>query len=342
MKYLLLLVALLISGCVKHLEVRDEYKGQDAGRIVIGIGAAADTNYHVYTFLFRRIGTNNQGRVVYLQNNMFAPHERDYDTKEENGVVWSFNMQPGNYEIYNFSIHLNGGNTQTDFYSRRNFSIPFTIRPNETTYVGNYQANMVSMKGPFGVAVPNGAIFVVTDRERRDLELVRKRIPDVVFGPVSNSTPTPETIGNPLFVGPKEKPVQNTVQTAEISKGEVAVAIRAFEEVCLKTAPSFSGAAQVAANFGIVDLTDAGFMKMGFNKDQSLGVQIKSNNECVITTPSQRDNTLTRQLLQVVSQHAAAPPSNRVPTKVIVKGVPFIFQHDRDGGEAFVMLKAND
>lgn len=342
MKYLILFVALLLSGCVKHLEVKDEYKGQDAGRFVIGIGATADTNYDMYTFLFRKVGTNGQGKVIYLQNNLFAPHKRDYDTVEENGVVWSFNMQPGHYEIYNFSIHHNGGNVQTDFYSRRNFSIPFTIRPNETTYAGNYQANMVTTKGTFGVAVPNGATFVVTDREKRDLELVRNRIPDVVFGPVSNSTPKPEEIRNPLFVGPKEKPVQNAVPTAEISRSEVAMAIRAFEDVCLKTAPSFSGAAQAAATFGIVDLTDAGFMKTGFNKDQSLGVQIKANNECAVTTPSQRDNTLTRQLLQVVSQHAAAPQSNQVPTKVIIKGIPFIFQHDRDGGEAFVMLKAND
>lgn len=81
---------------------------------------------------------------------------------------------------------------------------------------------------------------------------------------------------------------------------------------------------------------------MGFNQDKSLGIQIKDNNECAITTPEQADSTLTKQFLQVVGQHASAPPSNRVPAKASINRVPFIFQHDRNGGEAFVMLKAND
>lgn len=132
-----------------------------------------------------------------------------------------------------------------------------------------------------------------------------------------------------------------SVPTAAITNGEVAEAIRAFEEVCLKTAPSFSGASQAAANFGIIEITDVGFSKMGFNKDQSLGVQIKANNECVITTPSQRDTTLTTQFLQTVGRHSSTTPGNRVPAEGNVKGVTFIFQHDRRGGEAYVMLKAN-
>lgn len=125
------------------------------------------------------------------------------------------------------------------------------------------------------------------------------------------------------------------------TKAEIAEAIRAFEDVCLKTAPTFSKAAAAAAGFGIGDITDVGFMKMGFNKDQSLGVQIKDNKECVITTPSQSNATLTRQFLQAVGRSSGTTPSNRVPVKATVGGESFIFQHDRKGGEAFVMLKLN-
>lgn len=128
---------------------------------------------------------------------------------------------------------------------------------------------------------------------------------------------------------------------SETPNMETSAAIKAFEDVCLKTAPSFSGAAQAAGNFGITEITDAGFMKMGFNKDQSLGVQIKANKECVITTPPQRNNALTSQFLQLIGRYSTEHPSNRVPTKASIKGVPFIFQHDREGGEAFVMLRAN-
>ncbi|OYU10398.1 MAG: hypothetical protein CFE38_17910 [Comamonadaceae bacterium PBBC1] len=128
------------------------------------------------------------------------------------------------------------------------------------------------------------------------------------------------------------------VQTQSIEPLE---AIKAFEAICLKTAPSFSGAAQVATAFGITAITNLGFMKMGFNKDQSMGIQIKSDKECVITTPSQRINGLTTQFLGAVSRYANAPSLDKVPSKVNINGVPFIFHHDRKGGEAYVMLKAN-
>ncbi|MFN4237512.1 MAG: hypothetical protein ACK4FZ_09805 [Vogesella sp.] len=131
------------------------------------------------------------------------------------------------------------------------------------------------------------------------------------------------------------------VSTAQTESIEPVEAIKAFEAICLKTAPSFSGAAQAAMAFGITEITDVVFMKMGFNKYQSMGVQIKSDKECVITTPSQRSNGLTTQFLGAVSRYTNVPSLNRVPSKVNINGVPFIFQHDRKSGETFVMLKAN-
>lgn len=131
------------------------------------------------------------------------------------------------------------------------------------------------------------------------------------------------------------------VTTAQTQSVQPVEAIKAFEAICLKTALSFSGAVQVATAFGITEITDIGFMKMGFNKDQSTGIQINSDKECVITTPSQRINELTTQFLGVVSRYANASSLNRVPSKVNINGVPFIFQHDRKGGEAYIMLKAN-
>lgn len=342
MRFLIPLVALLLTGCVKQLEVRDEYKGEDAGRVAIGIGATTKTNYDWYIIHFRNLETKAKGRFVYHQNNLFRAHKRDYETQDENGVVWYFNLRPGRYEIFNYTIYLHAGTSEINWYSRKDFSIPFTIRPNETTYLGNYQANLMTEKGAFGVAMPNGAKFVVTDREKRDLELVRNRIPNVAFGSVNNATPKPEAIGTPLFVGQNAMIAQSPVPVSEVGRNELANAIKAFEEVCLRTAPSFLGAVKAAGAFGVSELSDEGYMKMGFNKDKSLGVQVKENNECVITTPEQASSTLTRQFLQVVSQHASEPPSDRVPAKASINGVRFIFQHDREGGEAFVMLKAND
>lgn len=118
------------------------------------------------------------------------------------------------------------------------------------------------------------------------------------------------------------------------------LSLSAFEEICLGTAPSFAGAKEASAKYGITDIQDMGFSSMGMTKDQSMGVQIKPNNECVITTAEQKNSRLTREFAQLIGRYSKAAAPKRVPAKATVNGAEFIFQHDRQGGEAFVMLKA--
>ena len=116
--------------------------------------------------------------------------------------------------------------------------------------------------------------------------------------------------------------------------------ILAFRDICLKSAPSFAGAESAARAHGIVELTDAGFAKMGMNQDQTLGVQVQINKECAITTPSQNDSSLTLQFLSSVGKFSSTPVAQNVPARITLDGQSFILMHDRRGGEAYVMLKA--
>lgn len=115
-------------------------------------------------------------------------------------------------------------------------------------------------------------------------------------------------------------------------------AIEAFTDICLKTAPSFAGSAEAAKRYGIDDPQDMGFTRIGFTADKNLAVQL-STKECVVTTPSQPDTTLTRQLLSAVQPYSQSAVADRVPSKVSVQGTSFIIQHDRQGGEAYVLLR---
>jgi hypothetical protein len=121
--------------------------------------------------------------------------------------------------------------------------------------------------------------------------------------------------------------------------GAVFLGIRAFEAVCLKTAPSFAGAADAAKSFGIARVDDAGIGGMGMTTENSLGVQIKPGVECAITTPSQADRTLSSQFGAAIAQASGGRAPARFPVAIVVSAQPFIFHHDRQGGEAFVMLK---
>lgn len=115
--------------------------------------------------------------------------------------------------------------------------------------------------------------------------------------------------------------------------------VQAFRDICLHTAPSFAEAHSVALGHGITDVTDMGFATVGFNADKSLGIQVKTGYECVVTTPSQQDDGLTRQFLSAGAESAGTTVPRSVPVKLMIAGQVFILMHDRQGGEAFVMLK---
>lgn len=123
------------------------------------------------------------------------------------------------------------------------------------------------------------------------------------------------------------------------SSSNPPVAVRAFRDICLKTAPSFSQAEQEAKAYGVGELSDAGFMKLGFNRDQSLSVQVSADKECTVTTPGKHDSNLTAHFLATISQHLGTRLPQSVPVKARIGDDIFIFHHDREGGEAFVMMK---
>lgn len=117
-------------------------------------------------------------------------------------------------------------------------------------------------------------------------------------------------------------------------------ALRAFENLCLKTAPSFAGAEAAASGFGITPFIDVGGLKMGMGQGGELSVQITPGQECAVTIPGQRSAGLTRQFLQSVGRYTDGKAIDRVPARISLGGTAFIAQHDRKGGEAFVLLKA--
>ncbi len=117
-------------------------------------------------------------------------------------------------------------------------------------------------------------------------------------------------------------------------------ALLVFENVCINTAPTFADAPAQASEHGIVKFEDFGFAQIGMRGDRSLSVQVQPGSECAVTTPSKSNNGLTDAFLQLVSRHVGSSVGTRVPATAQIRGTAFIFQHDRRGGEAYVMLKA--
>lgn len=116
------------------------------------------------------------------------------------------------------------------------------------------------------------------------------------------------------------------------------IAVAAFKDVCLASAPTFATAAAKAKRYGVKD-ADQQFG--GMTDDHSMSVQIKPKKECAVTSENRSDRTLHAQFLRVIAASGAEVPKDAKagqPFVATIKGKRFIFQHDRRGGEAYVML----
>ncbi len=131
---------------------------------------------------------------------------------------------------------------------------------------------------------------------------------------------------------------QTTPPTAIVDAGEADVGIRAFTDVCLKTAPSFAKGAEQASKYGVALTMDLGTGKTGMSKDGSLSVQIKPNAECAVTTENRPGSKVRDQFLDAVAAATGEAKSVTAPFTRVVKGRTFVFVHDRKGGEAYVMI----
>src|SRR6266704_2464362 len=130
-RVLLLLISALLTACASVQRVPTDYSGADAGKVVLGIGAAAGTSYSSYSLLFRptdRTALSNDqreiGRFVFFQTNMLYAQKPDYSSEVERGVVLVNSLPPGKYEVFNFNIFFNSGTVQNNYSSRDPFSMP--------------------------------------------------------------------------------------------------------------------------------------------------------------------------------------------------------------------------
>lgn len=198
------IIAMALNACTATIPTN--YAGPDAGRVVLGFGAANDTTYSTYTLLFRNVrssaesvGAAAKGYFVFCQTNVFCGGKFDYEKPNEVGVVLIASLPAGSYEIYNFDVFYNAGTVQKNFSSKRPFSIPFEVKPGTTAYLGNYQANGISGKNVFGMAVPAGAIFIVEDRTAVDVGIASKK-DGSLFRRVESYVPDVRTLASPFFV----------------------------------------------------------------------------------------------------------------------------------------------
>jgi len=199
MRRLLAILSLLaIAACTTGLHVSN-YAGPDAGYLVSSLGAQPGTVYNGYTLFYRRKDRSPEGngKIWWGQANILEGRQLDFEDGTGTGIVDVRRMPPGDYEIFNFQIFYNAGNVQKFFSSKQEFSIPFSVRPGSTTYIGEYLVAGVFGRNFFGMSLPGGGYFIISNKGDRDMAIAKRKEP--ALGPVQTAVVDPRLVGNPLI-----------------------------------------------------------------------------------------------------------------------------------------------
>ncbi|MBL8325591.1 MAG: hypothetical protein JNJ89_11605 [Rubrivivax sp.] len=194
--------AVLLAGCAA--QIRGDHSGADAGRVVIGLGVAEDSNFHAVRMYYRRVdpsaapgerrpeGTFTSYHGLTL---MRATQARDYSNDKDSGVVLVQAIPAGDYEMHRFRLDVAGGN----YTPTTTFSVRFTVRPGEAVYLGNYQVHTAKVTDIHGRATALGPRFAVANRFDSDLALARAKDTSLP-AKATNGTPDLRLVRSPLFV----------------------------------------------------------------------------------------------------------------------------------------------
>lgn len=176
----------------------EDYSGDDAGYLIYSAGSIAMPL--AFQFPYKRVAgpsgepASDWSGQIESRTGGFSRlrvSNAEYSGRET-GRVFVRRLPPGEYEIDDFRF---AGTRR--FSSRRPFSIRFTIRPGQATYIGNF-ARAPSLGTPLQRTLGAVGFFVISDKSERDIALARARIPDLP--PVTISVTDVSALGHSMLL----------------------------------------------------------------------------------------------------------------------------------------------
>lgn len=200
-RFIVALAAFFFTASAVAADLDDKnYTGDDAGSLVMVISHLKSDIAIDNLFLnFRKIDRSDSGYIAYSTPKTFLGISSagatgpNFTLDDEMGSVIVRSLPPGDYEFFQATA------LQDQSSSRVRYSVPFTIKAKETTYLGTFQVFAKLRVGTFrGATAASGFYFIVSNKSDRDLELARGR-PRPPTGSVTMAVPDVSALDVPLF-----------------------------------------------------------------------------------------------------------------------------------------------
>lgn len=187
----LLLAFFFLTACT-HEGARGDYTGSDAGHLVVTLTRTPGMNLILYSLDFHNKESGATASVWWGPDNTFEGRKPEIDDGKIQGLVEIHTLPPGAYVLDNFTV--DDGAIQ--WSAKKSFAVPFTIKPNQTTYLGDFTLVVVLRKNFFGLNRMSHFYFVPSDHKDRDISIASRIA--LNLGPVIDATPSAKAFDDPL------------------------------------------------------------------------------------------------------------------------------------------------
>jgi hypothetical protein len=166
-RLLALFVVTLLVACATQYDLLRNYSGGDAGIVVASVGMTSANTMNFAIVEFKRKNTTDLGSFQFSPKAAasFGGTSIDFSGSAGAAALVQQRLPPGEYEIIRYSSGTNYGTSTVWYAAPENFSIAFTVRSGEVTYVGQYLVGLNVVNGK-----PSSSYLEITDESQRDLE----------------------------------------------------------------------------------------------------------------------------------------------------------------------------
>jgi voltage-gated potassium channel Kch len=169
----------------------------DVGRVILSFGAKSEPIMASFALHFRTKDGKHRDWTTYIEHNWIYSTKNDFDTDQERGAVKILKLAPGDWELYDLDADFG----YVHFSAKTEFSIPFTVKPGQTVYLGDFTAIELLRQGG-GNRSAAGIFVLVSDQSTRDVAIAKSE--DKEISDVAIEIPDVNAMHNPLFVAPRK------------------------------------------------------------------------------------------------------------------------------------------